>query len=141
MSSAKQIPVIEGLFTWSDDGANLIGTRCVSCGNYYFPKSISCRNPNCNEKKIEEVPLSRRGKLYTYTIQYYEPPPPFKMEPFSPYAIGLVELPEGVRIIGQLTGCEFEDIKMGMEVETVVEGLYRDEQGNEVVTWKFKPVS
>ena len=141
MSQTKQVPRVEGLFTWSDDGANLIGSRCVSCGTYYFPRRISCGNPNCNEKKVEEVTFGRRGKLYSYTIQYYPPPEPFKMEPTEPYAIGLVELPEGVRVAGQMTGCEFADIKIGMDLEVVAGRLYEDEDGNEVVTWKFKPIS
>ena len=139
--AGKQVPVVEEVFTWSEEGANLIGTRCASCNTYYYPKSLSCKNPLCNEKKVEEVLLSRRGKLYTYTIQYYPPPPPFRMEPFAPFAIGLVELPEGIRVIGQLTGCDFNDIKIGMEVETVVEKLYQDEGGNEVITYKFKPAT
>ena len=136
----ESIPVIDGLFTWPADKPQLIGTRCLCCGTYFFPKSFSCNNPRCKEKKLEEVLLSPRGKLYSYTIQYYPPPPPFKFEePFSPYAIGLIELPEGIRVLGMLTGCQFEELKIGMEVEMVVEKLYQ-EGGKEVVTWKFKPV-
>ena len=140
MAQNKKVPVVEELFAWTEGEANLIGTKCVSCGTYYFPKSISCRNPNCNEKKVKEIGFSSKGKLYTYTIQYYPPPPPFRMEPFAPYAIGLVEFPEGVRVAGQLTGCDFSDIKIGMEVMTVVEKLYLDDEGNEVVSYKFKPI-
>ena len=43
--------------------------------------------------------------------------------------------------MGQLTNdCREEDVKIGMELELVVEELFEDEEGNEVVTWKFKPV-
>ena len=76
MAQKKKVPVVEELFAWTEGEANLIGTKCVSCGTYYFPKSISCRNPNCNEKKVKEIGFSSKGKLYTYTIQYYPPPPP-----------------------------------------------------------------
>lgn len=140
MSGKHQIPVVDQLFVWSDEGANLIGSRCISCNSYFFPKSLTCRNPDCEEKKVEEVTLNRRGKLYSYTIQEYPPPLPFKMEPFIPFGIGLVELPEGIRVLGMLTGCRLDGIKVGMSVELVIERLYQNEQGDEVVTYKFKPV-
>jgi len=141
VSGATQVPVVDQLFTWSDESANLIGSRCFSCNTYFFPKSVTCRNPNCKEKKVEEVLLSRRGKLYSYTIQEYQPPPPFRMEPLVPFAVGMVELPEGIRVLGILTGCELNDIKVGMDVEMVIEELYQNEQGADVVTYKFKPVA
>jgi len=140
MNSPKQVPVVDGLFTLPPEGPNLIGTKCTSCGTYYLPKSLSCRNPNCEGKKTEDAKLSRRGRVHSYTIQYYPPPPPFKMEPFEPYGIGLVELPEGIRIMGMLTGCALENIRIGMDVELVTEKLYENDQGDEVVTYKFKPV-
>lgn len=140
MSGKHQIPVVDQLFVWSDEGANLIGSRCSSCSSYFFPKSLTCRNPNCEEKKVEEVTLSRRGKLYSYTIQEYPPPLPFKMEPFTPFGIGLVELPEGIRVLGMLTGCRLDGVKVGISVELVIERLCQNEQGDEVVTYKFKPV-
>jgi uncharacterized OB-fold protein len=139
VENGNKIPVAEGIFTINEKGVSLIGTRCISCGNHYFPQAISCKNPRCNEKRVEKVLLSKRGKLYSYTIQYYLPPPPFRMESKGPYAIGLIELPEGIRVMGMLTGLDFEEIKIGMEMELTLERLYVDEKGNEVVTYKFRP--
>ncbi|MBI4286068.1 MAG: OB-fold domain-containing protein [Chloroflexi bacterium] len=138
---AKKVPVVEGLFTWPAEKPQLIGTRCRTCGSVFFPKKVACNNPACHEKKVEDVLLGTRGKLYSFTIQYYPPPPPFRYsEPFTPYGIGLVELPEGVRIAGILTTGDLNEIKIGMDVELVVDKLYEDEEGNEVVTYKFRPV-
>jgi uncharacterized OB-fold protein len=61
------------------------------------------------------------------------------MEPFAPYAIGLVDLPEGLRVLGMLTGCELDEIRIGMPVELVVEALYTDESGRDVLTYKYAP--
>lgn len=80
--------------------------------------------------------LSKQGKLASYTIQHYKPPL-FEMEPFSPFAIGLVELPEGINILGILT--TINGLKTGMGMEVVIETLYA-RNGNEVMTWKFKPL-
>lgn len=132
----KQVPVEEGLFTWSSGEPRLIGSRCKTCGTHSFPKSYSCPNPECDAKDVEEVLLSRRGKLASYTIQHYAPPL-FRMEPFKPFAIGLVELPEGINVLGVLTTTE--KLKTGMGLEMVVEGLYT-EGDSEVVTWKFRPL-
>jgi uncharacterized OB-fold protein len=63
------------------------------------------------------------------------------MEPWAPYAIGRVELPNGLRVMGMLTGCVFENIRIDMPLELTVEPLYRDETGRDVVTYKFKPVT
>lgn len=139
MEKIERVPVVADLFHWSDDGAALVGTRCTGCGSHYFPKSLSCRNPDCNQKVVEEVLLGRRGRLHSFTVQAYRPPPLFRMEPSAPYAIGLVELPEGLRVMGMLTGCELNEIRIDMPVELTVEALYTDESGREVLTYKYAP--
>ena len=78
--------------------------------------------------------------MWSYTVQHYPPPPPFKFqEPFAPFGIGFVELPEKVRVAGILTESDPERLKIGMDVELVLDKAY-EENGKEVVTWKFKPV-
>jgi uncharacterized OB-fold protein len=52
----------------------------------------------------------------------------------------LVELPEGIRVLGQLTGCDPKDVQIGMEVELVVEKQFGDDEGNEYMIWKFKRI-
>jgi uncharacterized OB-fold protein len=137
----NQIPSVEGFFTWPSDQPRLKGTKCLSCGTYFFPKTFICGDPDCRDKtKVEEVLFGREGTLWTYTVQYYPPPAPFRApEPFSPYAIGMVDLPEGPRITTMLTGRDPESWRIGDKVEMVVETMYEDENGNDVVTWKFRP--
>lgn len=140
---AKQVPAIEGWFTMPPAEPHLIGSRCKSCGDYFFPKTKACGNPNCMSSDVEEVLFSRKGKLYTYTINYYQPPPPYvSPEPFVPYATAVMELEkEKMKIGGQIvSGCDFKKLKIGIELEVVLELLYKDEPGNEVMVWKFKPL-
>ena len=141
ITTQAKIPVAANLFSGSDEAAALIASRCKGCGSHYFPRSLSCRNPDCKDKEVVEALLSRRGRLYSYTVQGYRPPPLFRMDSWAPYAIGWVELPEGLRVMGMLTGIAFEDIRIDMALELTVEPLYRDEQGRDVVTYKFKPVA
>ena len=141
-SQKQQIPAVKEVFTWPSSEPRFIGTKCKACGTVSFPKSPVCRNPKCkNKADVEETLLTRRGKLLSYTLVCYPPPPPFVCaQPFVPFPIGEVQFPEGVEIIGQMTGCAYEHLKIGMEVETVVEKLFEDEGGNEVVGWKFRPL-
>ena len=140
MAEKKQIPIVEGVFTWPSGKPQLIGGRCKTCGSVFFPESYHVHRPDCKQPEVEQVLFSRRGILRSYTTQNYSPPAPFKgPDPFIPYPIGMVEFPEGVQIYGIMTGCTFEDLKMDMEVEVVVGKLHEDEQGNEMLTWKFRP--
>jgi uncharacterized OB-fold protein len=136
----ERIPVIEGLFSLDPEEPKLIGSKCTSCGTYFFPETISCSNPNCKDKKVERAFLSRRGKLWSYTIQHYPPPPPFKAsEPFVPYGIGVVELPENIRVAGMLSESDPKKLRIGMDLELFLDKIY-EEDGRDIVTWKFRPV-
>ena len=87
---------------------------------------------------MTEIKLSQRGKLYSYTVIMQRPPADYEGD--IPYAIGYVELPEGVRIQTLLTGCAHESLRIDMEVELIIEKLHEDEEGNEVIGYKFKLV-
>ncbi|MBA7668583.1 hypothetical protein ES703_76696 [subsurface metagenome] len=138
----KQVLLAKGLFTWPSDKPSLIGTHCKSCGHYFFPQTFTCHNPNCKDKEVEEVTLSRRGKVWSYTILHYPPPPPFVApDPFEPIPIAEVEIPEGLKIIGMMEGCDPKDVEIGMEVELIVGRLYTDNEGNDIIGWKFQPFS
>jgi uncharacterized OB-fold protein len=113
----------------------LVGSKCKSCGQIYFPKKRVC--PKCMTiDEMEEVELSRRGKIYSYTIAHVGP-----LE-YAPYAFGFVELPEGISIFTHFTDCEpFEKkLKIDMEVELTLGKITTDEDGTEVIGWKFRPV-
>ncbi len=139
MHMPERIPVARDLFQGEGADTRLIGSRCSSCGTHYFPRSLGCRNPQCHDKAIGDALLGPYGILYSYTVQIYRPPALFRMEPWEPYAIGMVELPQALRVMGMLTGCPMDAIRIGMAVELTVETLYRDEQNREVLTYKFCP--
>jgi len=137
----KEIPELPDLFTWSEDGVHLISARCRSCNTYFFPHYHEQHRPDCSREGVEKVLLSSQGKLASYTIQYYMPPPPFKTEKdITPYAIGLVEFPEGLQITGIIIDFLFDRLKIGLRMETTTFTLYHDAEGNEIVTWAFRPV-
>jgi len=136
-------PVIEGWFT-SGEAPCLIGTRCRACGTYFFPKQeLFCKNPTCRSTGFDDVELSRRGRIWSYTKHYYAPPEPYVSgETFEPYTIAAVELDaEKMVILGQVAkGYEPEDLHTGQEVEVVVETLY-EQDGTAYTVWKWRPVA
>lgn len=138
----KRIPAKEDLFTMPLsplEQVRLKGSKCQACGEVFLGKRLTCEN--CAGSDLEEIALSKRGKLWSYTVIRARPPGDYKgPEPFVPFGLGLVELPEGLRIISPLTDCDIDDLKIGMELELVVAKLYEDADGNEVIAFKFKPI-
>jgi uncharacterized OB-fold protein len=141
VNSTEPIPVARDLFRWSEDGVDLVGSHCEDCGTYYFPKGLSCRNPDCTNKRVTDVLLGRTGRLYSYTVQSYRPPALFRSEPWQPYAIGLIDLPEHIRVMSMLSGFDLDNIEIGTQVELITESLYTDETGTRVHTYKYSPAA
>ena len=136
----------EGWFT--EDGSGepvLIGNRCTSCATVFFPAaSFACRNPVCDGRQFEPARLSRRGTIWSYTDAQYQPPAPYvaPTDPYEPFAIAAVELPdEGMVVLGQVaTGFGIDDLHVGGEVELVVETLFEDDE-HEYRIWRWKPAT
>jgi uncharacterized OB-fold protein len=142
MEAVKQIPCLEGWFTMPPEEPQLIGTRCQSCGHYFFPRATTCRNPLCDKQKpLESVKLNSTGKLFAYTVNHYPPPPPFHQpDPFVPFAVVSVELPEGIKVGGQVpTDVDLKTLKVGMDMKLSREVLYKEDDGTEVLCWMFRP--
>jgi uncharacterized OB-fold protein len=133
----KKAPVREGLWT-TGEKPQLIGSQCANCGEVFFPKRENWLCSNCQSPNLKEIKLSPKGKIYSYTVVMQRPPVYYRAE--VPYAIGFVELPEGIRVETLFTGCNLEDLKVGMEVEMLIDKLHDEEDGTEVYCYKFKPV-
>ena len=138
MTVKEKVPIVAGLFKWPADDPRIIASRCKKCGTVSFPKAPFCQNPDCEKKRenVEQIELSKKGTLYSFTFQRYQPPLPFRYEPFQAYALGMVDFPEGIRIWGVIT--RMDNLKIGMKMETTVGKLYEDEK-NEYLTWMWKP--
>lgn len=128
----EKIAVKEGTFIDKPEGYVLVANRCKSCKQIFFPKAVSCSS--CFNKDMEELELSRKGNLYSYTIGHM---PSSHFQP--PYAIGYVYMPEGVRIFAPLKMVEDKPFKIGMEMAVTIETLWK-EGDKEVIGYKFRPV-
>jgi uncharacterized OB-fold protein len=135
-------PAVEGWFTTTGEPA-LLGTRCRECGTYHFPaETFFCRNPACSSSDLEPSELSRKGRVWSWSMNHYAAPPPFpQTEPFEPYGVAAVELAkERMIVLGMLArDVDASALSIGKEVELVVEPLYTDDDGEHLV-WKWRPV-
>lgn len=143
MATKQQVPVESGLFTWPSDEPELLGGRCRGCGVMTFPRQADC--PKCFGNEIDEAPFARRGTLWTFTTQQFIPKsPPYARqeteETFVPYAIGYVEFPGQARVEGRIDTDDLSSLRIGMEMEVVVVPFMDDADGNEIVTYMFRPV-
>ncbi len=141
MDTKQRLPAVEGWFTEDGDGGPaLLGSRCASCGTYFFPKGASwCRNPDCGATDLDEVQLSRTGTVWSFSVNHYPPPEPYVApDPFVPYTVAAVELEqEKMVVLGQLDG-DAEALRVGAKVELVVDTLFEDDD-NQYLVWKWRP--
>ena len=146
MTTRTRVPALgaEGWFTPDADQPTLLGQRCTTCGTYAFPKAdYGCPNPACVGTDFEEVPLSRRGTVWSYTDARYQPPPPYVVptDEHVPFCIAAVQLEaEGLVVMGQLVaGVTVDDLNVGTEVELVVDILFSDDD-HDYLVWKWRPI-
>jgi len=143
MDSKRKIRhLTEGLYTIpssAHEKAELIGSKCSFCGEIYFPKKEINFCPHCQKESLDEIRLSQKGTISSFTIVTQTPAGGFYRGPV-PYAYGFVDLPEGVRVKTQFKH-EFSKLQIGLAVELCVVKLYRDDDGSDVYTYMFKPAS
>ncbi len=133
-----RVAIEDGFFTVPDDLAEaprLLGSRCQSCGEHFFPRRIVCAK--CLHEGTDDVLLGPTGRLYTWTFVHV---PLFAKKDGSvdAYGVGQVDLPEGPRIQAILVGGP-DAFEIGMELQLDLETLSTDKDGDDVVIYRFKP--
>jgi len=139
-TSTERVAIREGLFAGALDALDrvqLAGSSCNACGEVHLGTVHLC--PNCGNGSLTSLALHPSGTLWTYTILRFKPPGDFRgSEPFKPRPCGLVELPDGVRVLAPLDIPE-EDLVIGMHVRLRASPLYMDDADREVIAFSFAP--
>lgn len=113
---------------------HLIAGRCKSCGKYTFPRYYAC--PFCFSDDLENSPLSPTGILHSFTIVRRS----FPDYPV-PYALGLVDFPEGVRVMAQIESSNHEELRLDMDMGITIGPIRKSKDGKDVLSYKFIPAS
>ena len=98
----------------------LEASRCAACGNVAFPSARGCQG--CGAEAMNAIVLGRRGTVWGYTVQRFPPKSPPYVPPadgFRPFAVGYVELPEGIKVEAVLDCEDFTQLENGAVVELV----------------------
>lgn len=110
-----QYPLDSAFFWEGLEAHELRIQRCGSCGKLRHPPRPMC--PWCRSLDRDHVVSQGRGTVYSYVV-HHRPPVPGREHPF---AVVLVQLEEGTRIVGNVVDCDPADVKIGMDVEVVFE--------------------
>ena len=112
---------------------NLIGSKCTTCGQVYFPQRVIC--PECRRRgNIEDIQFSGKGKIFTYSV-IRTPTSEFKK--IAPYAVAIIELEEGAKVTAQIVDTDVDDIQIGDPVEMVFRKI-REDGPDGVISYGFK---
>ena len=128
------VAIHPGLFTMPDDprGPHLLASRCSACGRHQFPASATC--PFCCGDRCEVVTVGARGRLYLHTVVTTAPP---GYRGPVPYGFGVVELPEGLRVVSRLTADRLDRLRPDLPVRLEIAPLHRDDAGDEVLSFAY----
>jgi uncharacterized protein len=143
-STKTRVPAIEGWFTGVDGATDpaLLGAQGSTSGSYFFPAAVAVSgNPQAPGEAREPVELSRRGKVWSWTTNHYQPPEPYMSpDPFVPYTVVAVELErEQMVVLGLLAaGVDPDALEVGTTVELELGTLYEDDE-HEYVVWNWRP--
>jgi len=108
----------------------LVVQRCTGCGTHRFPARDICSR--CLSRDAAWIPVTGRGSVFSWAIMHQVYHPGFAAE--VPYAVVVIELDEGARLVSNLVDCAPADIRAGMPVEVVFDDVAPD-----VSLPKFRP--
>jgi uncharacterized OB-fold protein len=134
MSYRKPLPDPSGAMKPFWDAARdrrLVVQRCRDCGTHRFPARDLCSR--CLSREADWVTVSGRGSVFSWAVMHQVYHPGFADE--VPYAVVVIELEEGARLVSNLVECPVDDIRAGMPVEAVFDDVTPD-----VTLPKFRPV-
>ena len=86
--------------------------HCNACGtDHYYPRPFC---PSCWSDDVSWKEASGRGKVYTYSVVHVNDLPPFNER--VPYVAAIVELDEGPRLMTNIEGVPFDELRADMAV-------------------------
>jgi uncharacterized OB-fold protein len=99
---------IEQFYKFLSQGKLMAG-KCLKCGKIHLPPRPLC--DNCYSQTFEWIEAPKNGKLLTYTVIHIAPT---QFQSLAPYAVGIVELENGLRLPGMIQGAPHDQLKVGM---------------------------
>ena len=118
---ARPLPGMDGLhgdfYRECARKGGLVFQRCEGCGAFRHPPRVLCAE--CGSDQVSWAPSVGQGTIFSWTVTHQAPHPAFASQ--VPYAVVVVELEEGVRIVAGLRELTPADLELGLAVEVVLE--------------------
>jgi uncharacterized OB-fold protein len=133
MAAERPVPMPdhESAEFWRRVGSHAMAfQRCADCKTVRFYPRALC--PQCLSERVEWVPVSGRGSLYSFTVCHRPASEAFAAA--TPYIVALVDLAEGVRLMSNLIDCPPGEARVGMPVTLIYEDV-----GPSQALYKFRP--
>ncbi len=133
--SDKDEVLFPELFRLDEKGrVRLIAGYSKESNNWTFPKYLA--DPVSFSDEVEEKLLSPTGELHSFTVVRRSMP-----EFPVPYALALVDFPEGVRVMAQVETNDPEGLKIGQKMGVTIGTVKKSKDGKDVKSYKFIPVN
>jgi uncharacterized protein len=134
MATVALRPVHGGLFRLdAEGGVHLLGGYSPSSDKHHFPLLPAC--PYTGATDVEAVELSRHGTLWGWTAVTATPP---GYTGDVPFGFGVVELPEGLRVVTRIMESDPGMLEFGAPMRIVACPVHTDDDGATVVTYAFE---
>jgi len=131
--SEQPLFTIEQFYKFIGQG-KLMGGKCKSCGKVHLPPRPLC--DKCLSEEFEWVEVPEEGKLLTYTIIHVAPP---QFQQATPYAVGIIQLENALKLPGMIKDVEHEKIRIGMELAIKFDKSIAQPQWPQWPRYYFKP--
>jgi uncharacterized OB-fold protein len=112
----------------------LLAGKCIKCGKVHLPPRPVCDNCYC--KDFDWIDIPTKGKLLTYTVIHIAPA---QFQSAAPYAVGIVQLENGVKIPGMIRGISLEQLKIGMNLSIEFGSCEANQPWPNWPKYSFKP--
>lgn len=144
MKSPERLPsglAMAHLLSESEQGLSLMGSRCATCDEAYFPPTASCTA--CCSSELQSIELGGSGQLWSWTVQGFLPKSPYNSgeteADFSPYGVGYVEMPCGVKVESRLTCSDPTRLRIGMPMQLCLVQYGQRADGTPLHSYAFAP--
>lgn len=97
----------------------LVMQKCKKCGTINFPPKPWCIE--CGSRDIEFCEMKKQGTIYSFTVAHSVMMNYPSWQSSLPIIMCIVDIEDGARMYGRLTGCELDAVEINMDVEVYFE--------------------
>jgi uncharacterized OB-fold protein len=132
---ATQLPfTIEQFYQFLSQDKLMAG-KCQTCGKIHLPPRPMC--DHCFSQQFTWVEISGKGRLLTYTIIYIAPK---QFQEIAPYIVGIVQLENGLKLPGMISGVPEDKLKVDLELEIDFKACVAGQTWPQWSRYCFKPI-